>query len=124
VAYVPINDLIEIEGFDEKVAEELRERAFSSLKEIDEGLKKEIENIGISEDLATFEGLSSAMLVKLGNANIKDVNALADLASDELKEILEDIQLSSKDADEIIMRARSSWFEEEDKEKNNTNDEY
>jgi N utilization substance protein A len=64
------------------------------------------------------------MLVKLGNANIKDVNALADLASDELKEILEDIQLSSKDADEIIMRARSSWFEEEDKEKNNTNDEY
>ena len=40
VAYVPIDDLIEIEGFDQKVAEELRERALVSLKEADEGLKK------------------------------------------------------------------------------------
>ena len=57
------------------------------------------------------------MVVKLGNANIKNVNDLADLASDELKEIIEDIQLSTKEAGEIIMRARASWFEE-DKDKN------
>ena len=38
-------------------------------------------------DVESIEGLSPAMLVKLGNANIKDVNALADLASDELKEV-------------------------------------
>ena len=117
VAYVPINDLVEIEGFDEKVAEELRERALSSLKEADEGLKKDIDKMGISEELSTFEGLSPAMVVKLGNANIKNVNDLADLASDELKEIIEDIQLSTKEAGEIIMRARASWFEE-DKDKN------
>ena len=117
VAYVPINDLVEIEGFDEKVAEELRERALLSLKEADEGLKKDIDKMGISEELSTFEGLTPAMVVKLGNANIKNVNDLADLASDELKEIIEDIQLSTKEAGEIIMRARASWFEE-DKDKN------
>ena len=117
VAYVPINDLVEIEGFDEKVAEELRERALSSLKEADEGLKKDIDKMGISEELSTFEGLTPAMVVKLGNANIKNINDLADLASDELKEIIEDIQLSTKEAGEIIMRARASWFEE-DKDKN------
>ena len=45
--------------------------------------------------------------------NIKTVNDLADLASDELKEILEEIPLTSKEADEIIMKARESWFEED-----------
>ena len=56
------------------------------------------------------------MLVKLGNANIKNINDLADLASDELKEILEGIDISSKDADDIIMKARAGWFEEDDAE--------
>ena len=112
VAYVPISDLIEIEGFDEKVAEELKERALSSIEEINEGLKKDIENLGISEDLVNFEGLNNAILVKLGNANIKKLDDLADLASDEFKEILGEIKISNKDADEIIMRARSSWFED------------
>jgi transcription termination/antitermination protein NusA len=117
VAYVPIGDLVEIEGFDEKVAEELRERALTSLKEADEALKKDIDKLGLSAELSAFEGLSSAMLVKLGNANIKNVNDLADLASDEFKEIIEGINLSNKDADDIIMRARAGWFEEDNEEK-------
>ena len=119
VAYVPISDLIEIEGFDEKIAEELRERALASLKEKEESLKNDIEKMGISNELSEFEGLNPSILVKLGNANIKTIDNLADLASDELKEILEDISISSKEADEIIMRARSSWFEEDDKKEDN-----
>ena len=119
VAYVPISDLIEIEGFDEKIAEELRERALVSLKEKEESLKNDIEKMGISNELTEFEGLNPSILVKLGNANIKTIDNLADLASDELKEILEDISITSKEADEIIMRARSSWFEEDDKKKDN-----
>ena len=119
VAYVPISDLIEIEGFDEKIAEELRERALASLKEKEESLKNDIEKMGISNELTEFEGLNPSILVKLGNANIKTIDNLADLASDELKEILEDISISSKEADEIIMRARSSWFEEDDKKEDN-----
>tara|TARA_B100000686_G_scaffold78896_1_gene85029 strand:- start:15419 stop:16933 length:1515 start_codon:yes stop_codon:yes gene_type:complete len=112
VAYVPIDDLIEIEGFDEKVAEELKERALNSIEEINEDLKKDIESLGISDDLANFEGLNNAILVKLGNANIKKLDDLADLASDEFKEVLGEIKISNKEADDIIMRARSSWFED------------
>ena len=112
VAYVPLKDLIEIEGFDEKVAEELQERAKNSLQEIEVSLKKNIEDLKISDDLIDFEGLNNTILVKLGNANIKKLDDLADLASDELKEILGEIKISNKDIDDIIMRARSSWFED------------
>ena len=119
VAYVPIQDLIEIEGFDEKIAEELRERALASLKEKEESLKEDISKMGISEELSQFEGLTPSMLVKLGNAGIKTVDDLADLSSDELKEALEEITLSNKEADEIIMSARSSWFDDDKKEENN-----
>ena len=119
VAYVPIEDLIEIEGFDEKIAEELRERALSSLKEKEEKIKDDLSNMGISEELSQFEGLTPSMLVKLGNADVKTVDDLADLSSDELKEALEEITLSNKEADEIIMSARSSWFDDDKKEENN-----
>ena len=119
VAYVPIQDLIEIEGFDEKIAEELRERALASLKEKEESLKEDISKMGISEELSQFEGLTPSILVKLGNAGVKTVDDLADLSSDELKEALEEITLSNKEADEIIMSARSSWFEDDKKEENN-----
>ena len=119
VAYVPIEDLIEIEGFDEKIAEELRERALVSLKEKEESLKEDISKMGISEELSQFEGLTPSILVKLGNAGVKTVDDLADLSSDELKEALEEITLSNKEADEIIMSARSSWFDDDKKEENN-----
>ena len=119
VAYVPIEDLIEIEGFDEKIAEELRERALTSLKEKEEKIKDDLSNMGISEELSQFEGLTPSMLVKLGNADVKTVDDLADLSSDELKEALEEITLSNKEADEIIMSARSSWFDDDKKEENN-----
>ena len=112
VAYVPLKDLIEIEGFDEKVAEELQERAKNSLQETEVSLKKNIEDLKLSDDLINFEGLNNTILVKLGNANIKKLDDLADLASDELKEILGEIKISNKDIDDIIMRARSSWFED------------
>ena len=118
VAYVPIEDLIEIEGFDEKIAEELRERALTSLKEKEEKIKDDLSNMGISEELSQFEGLTPSMLVKLGNAGVKTVDDLADLSSDELKEALEEITLSNKEADEIIMSARSSWFDDDKKEEN------
>ena len=119
VAYVPIQDLIEIEGFDEKIAEELRERALTSLKEKEEKIKDDLSNMGISEELSQFDGLTPSMLVKLGNAGVKTVDDLADLSSDELKEALEEITLSNNEADEIIMSARSSWFDDDKKEENN-----
>ena len=111
VAYVPIEDLQEIEGFDPQVATELKERAIASLKERDKILHAELKKLKVEEELINFEGLTVPMVVALGKEGIKNVEGLADLANDELKEILGTIKISAKDVDEIIMKARAPLFE-------------
>ena len=114
VAYIPLEDLEEIEGFESKIAKELKERAESSIKERDKKLQKELKELAVEQELLDFEGLTNAMLVKLGKQGVKSVNDLGDLASDELEEILDEIKISSKEADDIIMKARASWFKDEE----------
>ena len=114
VAYIPLEDLEEIEGFESKIAKELKERAESSIKERDKKLQKELKELAVEQELLDFEGLTNAMLVKLGKQGVKSVNDLGDLASDELEEILDEIKISSKEADDIIMKARDSWFKDEE----------
>ena len=106
--------LQEIEGFESKIAKELKERAESSIKERDKKLQKELKELAVEQELLDFEGLTNAMLVKLGKQGVKSVNDLGDLASDELEEILDEIKISSKEADDIIMKARASWFKDEE----------
>jgi N utilization substance protein A len=114
VAYVPIEDLTEIEGFDEEVAEELRNRAQSHLEERESELSDRRRELGVSDELAEMEQLGANMLVKLGENGIKTRDDLADLASDELVEMLGDDAPSEEDAGQIIMAARAHWFEGED----------
>ena len=78
--------------------------------------KKKIE-LNISKDLENIKKFSLVDLIKLGENNIKNLDNLADLSSDELIEILDTNNLKKKDADEIIMKARENWFKE-DKKKN------
>jgi N utilization substance protein A len=111
VAYVPIEDLQEIEGFDPQVATELKERAIASLKERDKILQEELKKLKVKKELINFEGLTVPMVVALGKEGIKNVEGLADLANDEFKEILGTIKISTKDIDEIIMKARAPLFE-------------
>ena len=113
VAYVPLDDLTEIEGFDEEVAEELRERARSYLEEQDKQYTDKRRELGVSDEVANIEGLSSQMLVKLGENGIKTLDDLGDLANDELIEILGDDAPSPEDCDQIIMAARAHWFDDE-----------
>src|ERR1700745_4094465 len=70
VALVPLEDLSEIEGFDEGVANELRERARAFLQAQDERLGVRRQELGVSEEIAGIEGLPPAMLVALGEAGI------------------------------------------------------
>ena len=116
VAYVPIEDLTEIEGFDEDVAEELRNRAQLHLEEQAQKESEARRELGVSDDLGGIEGLTGGMLVKLGKAGIRTLDDLGDLANDELLEILGEEAPTSGDADKIIMAARAHWFAEEDGE--------
>ena len=116
VAFVPIEDLSSIEGFDESVSEELQNRARTYLQERDEVLAARSKELGIAENLSSLEGLTPAMLVSLGENKIKTRDDLADLASDELLEFLPAKSLSEDQATAIIMAARAHWFESEENE--------
>ncbi|MBL6927855.1 MAG: transcription termination/antitermination protein NusA [Rhodospirillales bacterium] len=115
VAFVPIDDLSSIEGFDEEISEELRERGRVYLARKDEELKVRHQELAVSDDLAALEGLTPTMLVALGEAEIKTLDDLGDLASDELIEIVGEASVSPEGADAIIMAARAHWFEDEEK---------
>ncbi len=62
----------------------------------------------------TLEGLTPSQIIKLGEGDVKTRDDLADLAADELIEILGEGSMTEKHANEVIMAARAHWFEEED----------
>ena len=114
VAFVPVEELAEIEGFDDEVAEELRMRARTHLEEQDRKFDTERRELGVADDVAALEGLNAAMLVTLGQNGVKTLDDLGDLASDELIEILGDKAPGETEADAIIMAARAHWFDDEE----------
>ena len=122
VAFVPIEELATIEGFDDEVAEELRIRARAYLEEREAEMTERRKAAGVTDELAAVEGLTPEMLVVLGEAGVKTLDDLADLAADELvgmegdeeKGILEDFGVTMAWANEVIMAARAHWFDDDD----------
>src|SRR6201994_1208424 len=82
VAYVAVEDLAEIEGFDADVAAELQERARVSLERRDREYEERRRELGVSDELVEFEQLTPGMLVALGENGIKTLDDFADLAGD------------------------------------------
>ncbi|HYU13607.1 MAG TPA: transcription termination factor NusA [Stellaceae bacterium] len=119
VAYVPVEDLAEIEGFDIDVATELQERARNALERRDREYEEGYRALGVTDELAAIEGLTPGMLMTLGENGIKTLDDFADLAGDELLEMLAasdkgGVQLDLDAANVMIMAARAHWFEEAD----------
>ena len=117
VAFVPAEDLAGIEGFDEDVATELKTRALAWIEAEAERLNARRRELGVADEVAAIEGLTPAMLVALGEKGVKSLDDLADLAADELNDekdgILKDFEVSTEDANAIIMAARAHWFADE-----------
>lgn len=112
IALIDLAELKAIEGFDENLATELQNRAKAYLDKEKAKFAEESKKIGIADDLSSFEGLDQGDILKLGNAGIKKLDDLADLASDELQEILGTDRVAKEDAEKIIMKAREHWFAE------------
>ncbi len=110
IAETPVDELAEIEGFDAEVAGELQERARNWLAENAAKLEARRKELGITDEVAALDGLEAEMLVKLGEKGIKTLDDVADLASDELREIVGADSLGENKANEIIMAARAHWF--------------
>ena len=111
VAFVPLEDLTDIEGFDESVAAELQQRARIFLEEQDQRNDAKRIELGVTDELAALEGLASGQLVTLGEKGVKTLDDLADLAGDELIEFLGKDSMTLDQANEVIMAARAHWFE-------------
>ncbi len=138
VAFVPLDDLMDIEGFDEDVARELQARAQTYLETRDAAFEARRKELGVADDLGEIEGVSNEMLVALGENGVKDRDDLADLVGDELRfimladkgentldsiaaldegalrTVLAPSPLTGEEANRIIMAARAHWFDDQE----------
>ena len=135
VAYVPVDEIASIEGLDDDIAAELQSRAAEALERREAASREERRKLGVEDALAELPHLTEQMLVTLGKANIRTLDDLADLATDELIQkkrveprrqrepsnrpedkggILADYGLTEEQGNEIIMAARAHWFEDEE----------
>lgn len=106
VAYVPLNEMLEIEAFDEDTVNELRNRARNVL--LTEAIVDEEQLGNVAEDLLDLDGMDKVLAAKLARAHVLTRDDLADLAVDEL------VELSGIDDDRaknLITTARAHWFE-------------
>ena len=109
VAYVPSSELIEIEEFDEDIANELRNRARDLLLTQAILAEEKIDQAEPADDLLKLEGMDKNLAFKLASEGIVTRENLAELATDDLL----DIKIMDKDvADALIMKAREHWFED------------
>ncbi len=106
VAYVPLQEMLEIESFDEDTVNELRSRAKDALLTME--IAREESVARVSQELRDLEGMTPELVGKLEAAGIHTRDDLADLAIDELTEMTGQ---SADDAKALIMKAREHWFD-------------
>ncbi|MCL6470298.1 MAG: transcription termination/antitermination protein NusA, partial [Ralstonia sp.] len=105
VAYVPLQEMLEIEAFDEDTVNELRNRARDVLLTMELAKEERVEKV--SQDLRDLEGLTPELIGKLAEGNIQTRDDLAELAVDELVEMT---GVDEEQAKALIMKAREHWF--------------
>jgi N utilization substance protein A len=115
IVNVEDEELAGIEGFDETIAAELKRRASAFLEKRDAELDEKRRELGVEDAVAEVGGFSPAMLVSLGEKGVKTLEDLADLAGDELVEILGAEAVDEETANAVIMAARQAagWFGDE-----------
>jgi N utilization substance protein A len=108
VAYVPVAELLAVDGFDEDIVEELRSRARDAL--LNEALAAEegLEEHQPAADLLGLAGMDEATAYALAERGIRDREALAEAATDEIADL---DGVGAERAATLIMEARKHWFE-------------
>jgi len=130
LAVVDEKELASIEGFDEDTARELQSRAQEYLAKIEGELDAKRKELGVQDELKDVLGVTTAMMVKLGENGVKSVEDLAGCATDDLvgyterkdgeskrePGFLDGIEISREDAESMIMQARvkAGWITEAD----------
>jgi N utilization substance protein A len=115
IVQAPDEELAEIEGFDESVAAELKRRAEAFIEKRDAEMDEKRRDLGVDDVLVEVGGFTPAMMVTLGEKGVKSLEDLADLAGDELVEILGAEAVDEETANAIVMEARrrAGWLGDE-----------
>ena len=108
IAYVPVGELLAVEGFDEDIVEELRARARDALLNEALAAEEELDEHQPAADLLSLEGMDEALAFTLASRGVVTRDDLADLATDELTDIE---GVDEERAAALIMEARKHWFE-------------
>lgn len=111
VAYVPLEEMLNIEGFDEGIVMELRDRAKDFLLTQALTSEEQLEGVQPAEDLLALQGMEQRLALLLAKNGIVTQEDLAEQAVDDLLEI-EGLDLNEERAAALIMAARAPWFEE------------
>lgn len=115
IAMVDLSELSSIDGFDEDLATELQNRAKAFVQKRNEEFAEKSKSLGVDDSLKTISGLDQDMILSLAEHGVKTLDDLADLAADELIEILGDGVITEVEANRVIMAAREHWFADEEK---------
>lgn len=116
VAYVPLEEMLAIEGFDEDIAEELRARAKDALLTQALASEEKLENAEPTEDLLAMDGMDKHLAYTLASRGIISMEDLAEQAVDDLLDIE---GLDQERAAALIMKAREPWFADSQQESGN-----
>ena len=113
IAEAPLEELMSIEGFDEDISSELSERAKNFVKIENKRIDNALKELKVKDDLYNFSELNKSNILTLAENNIKTLDELAELDSEELFGILGDkVFINEDDAGSVIMKARQHWFTE------------
>jgi N utilization substance protein A len=111
VAYVPLEEMLAIEGFDQDICEELRSRAKDALLTQAIASEEKLESSEPAEDLLTMDGMDKHLAFVLAS---KGIVTMEDLAEQAVEDLLEVEELDSDRAAQLIMTARAPWFADEE----------
>ncbi len=130
VAYVALDEVAAIEGFDEETAEEIQMRAREYLERLEVERDSRRKELGVEDAMAELPGITAALMVALGENDVKTVEDLAGCATDDLigwhervdgeskrqAGYLDGLDIAREDAEALIMAARlkAGWIEESD----------
>ncbi|WP_438765935.1 transcription termination factor NusA [Kushneria sp. TE3] len=108
VAYVPLEEMLEVDGFDESLVEELRARAKDELLNLAIKSEEELDGTAPAEDLLSMEGMDQHLAYRLAGRGIITMEDLAEQSIEDLKDIE---GMDEERAAALIMTARAPWFE-------------
>jgi N utilization substance protein A len=107
IAYVPLEEIAQIQDFDEEIAEELRNRAKDALLTRAIASEETISQAGIADDLLAMEGMTTELALALAEIGVKSMEDLAEQSIDELMQV---DGMDEEKAGQLIMAARAPWF--------------